>query len=719
MSASCDSCKSLDFSFYQTSYGKVPPQVDLGVLDNLSQRGDCPICGLVLGFLGSDHVLAKVPKSSQGHILLKPWEMGIEIYYGSEETGGTIKKPDICLLGELSVFPKINSSLYDDEPGGRKVSASLLKRFLHSCETRHGTLCSDARGPVSDRRSVTLLLLDVEKQCIVSFDSSLECRYVALSYVWGGVKTLQTTRENLFTLMQQNSLIKFGDQLPNVIRDAMLVVAMIGERFLWIDSLCIVQDDPNWKHLQISQMDLIYSHSILTIVAVFGTNANHGLPGINQTLRVPTAAYVQDAVIARPTSYMVNSLTNTVYETRAWTLQEKALSKRCLFFSPEQVFFRCNAGIHQENVEEPLIKLTASASVARANSVNPLSRFTSTSNGTRDKRALLWSNTFHHYTFLLNDYTGRQLSFPSDILLAFEGLGAMFSSISGGKFLCGLPESVFDHSLLWMHARGINFTRRSSAIDIGHSKNLRAPSWSWCGWVGRVENILSTKNSLEMLRNFIQVFEVYSPDGIIPVRRLTSIGEVEMHEGGAGSTPRSWESRLLRGNACEMMPFRTHLLVFSTPSLESNLFNLEPIPKKYATIPWESWLLDQRGRRCGVLWETIPELTQAQQQNFGFVALSYSKWENCSGNRHEMGGGWDIFNIDAKAYSVSPGSIPVSAAVAARSVSSDIFEGVNVLFVEWKRNENGCEWAERVSLGIIHEDAWIASKPQERMVKLA
>ncbi|KAF8856625.1 HET-domain-containing protein, partial [Acephala macrosclerotiorum] len=222
-----------------------------------------------------------------------------------------------------------------------------LKRFLRSCETRHGTSCANVTGQVGDqksdgdRRSVTLLLIDVEKHCLVSFDSSLEYRYIALSYVWGGANSLTTTRANLFSLMQHNSLEKAGDQLATVVRDAMIVVSVMGERYLWVDSLCIVQDDLDWKHLQISQMDLIYSQSILTIVASSSTNANDGLPGINKTPRFPTAIRVQDVVIRRPTSYDDSSLRKTVYETRGWTLQEKVLSRRCLFFSQEQVLFRC------------------------------------------------------------------------------------------------------------------------------------------------------------------------------------------------------------------------------------------------------------------------------------------------------------------------------------------------------------------------------------------
>ncbi len=252
--------------------------------------------------------------------------MGIEIYYDGEETSGDISKAasrHVLLLGELSVRPKGTSSSLPDEPGGRGISGPLLKRFLCSCESSHGTFCNNASRQTSDRKSVTLLLVDVEKHCLVSFDTNLECHYVALSYVWGGVLMLHTTRENLFTLMQQNSLKRLENQLPKVARDAMAVVSMMGERYLWTDNLCIVQDDPAWKHLQISQMDLIYSHAILTIVALSGTNANEGLPGVAPDFRFPTAAHLQGVTITS-----LHLISKTLWQTQRMRQEGGPCKKR-------------------------------------------------------------------------------------------------------------------------------------------------------------------------------------------------------------------------------------------------------------------------------------------------------------------------------------------------------------------------------------------------------
>ncbi|PSN62948.1 hypothetical protein BS50DRAFT_455258, partial [Corynespora cassiicola Philippines] len=89
--------------------------------------------------------------------------------------------------------------------------------------------------------------------------------YLALSYVWGSAKTIQTTKTNIGALEKQNSLIMHAGSLPRTIRDAMTFVKRLGQRYLWVDSLCIVQDDGVEKHSQIAMMHEIYSAAYVTI----------------------------------------------------------------------------------------------------------------------------------------------------------------------------------------------------------------------------------------------------------------------------------------------------------------------------------------------------------------------------------------------------------------------------------------------------------------------
>ena len=104
--------------------------------------------------------------------------------------------------------------------------------------------------------------------------------------MWGGVSQLLLTKSNQELLFRDGSLLNFEKKIPQVIKDAMQFVRNIGERYLWVDSLCIVQDDESIKHHLISNMGSIYNSAVATIVAASGEDATHGLPGVRENTRV-------------------------------------------------------------------------------------------------------------------------------------------------------------------------------------------------------------------------------------------------------------------------------------------------------------------------------------------------------------------------------------------------------------------------------------------------
>jgi hypothetical protein len=109
-------------------------------------------------------------------------------------------------------------------------------------------------------------------------------------------------------------------QLPAAIVDAIALVADIGERYLWVDSLCIVQDDGDHKQAAINQMNLIYQNALLTIIAAEGTDANAGLPGVGGR---PCSQQQQRALIGPRLKMIVphslEALDRSKWSSRAWT----------------------------------------------------------------------------------------------------------------------------------------------------------------------------------------------------------------------------------------------------------------------------------------------------------------------------------------------------------------------------------------------------------------
>ena len=127
----------------------------------------------------------------------------------------------------------------------------------------------------------------------------------------------------------------------------------LGHRYFWCDALCIVQNDVQFKHSQIAKMSLIYGQAFLTICALSSYDSGVGLLGFSEKLpgdmpqdisgSTKTCAYVSTTPRLNDISYLLP------YEQRAWTFQERLLSKRCLLFTATHIYFHCQDGMNSNN----------------------------------------------------------------------------------------------------------------------------------------------------------------------------------------------------------------------------------------------------------------------------------------------------------------------------------------------------------------------------------
>ncbi|KAH0564819.1 hypothetical protein GP486_001792 [Trichoglossum hirsutum] len=353
------------------------------------------------------------------------------------------------------------------------VDINEIRTWLDTCNKLHGMHCQNTTSVFGRTAFRPLWLIDVRDRCLKS--ASQDDRYVALSYVWGKCSFMETLKSNIDQLQLGESLSKeeFASRIPCTVSDAIKFTEIIGERYLWVDRLCIVQDDIEAKHIQIHNMNSIYANAYFTIVAALGTSADHGLRGIRgvclaKTEReegvIPKICDAEGERTVRRASH--HSLVNrSLWNRRGWTFQELVFSQRALFFHDHTITWECHCAIWHESDKSPSLQTNLC-----------LGRFSENAKGLQYAP---WPN-LEEYARLVKDYSGRKLTYSEDVLSAFNGITTSLSQTFEGGFIYGLPKLFFDAALLWQPRRPVYDWKFSG--DGPQVTGL--PSWSWIGWHG-------------------------------------------------------------------------------------------------------------------------------------------------------------------------------------------------------------------------------------------
>ncbi len=360
------------------------------------------------------------------------------------------------------------------------VDRRILRWWKSLCLQQHGEKCDNRfSGPAH----TWLQLIDVRNRCI--FKSTEACQYVALSYVWGQTQALQLSKANKIELQKPGSLSP--GLLSTTQNDAIDVSLALGEQYLWIDSLCITQDDEKEKLEVISCMDSIYGHAVVTIVAASGNDANAGLPGIHKLRhRMQRPFVVNDVILSQtkdPVTRGQSYLGDCTWMTRGWTFQERLFSKRVLIFTSDQVYWECRKGSwcedsHWEYQERPSIH----RHVLNSTENMPW-------NMGDDLEYVHGNDLDFVYIELAEEYLKRSLSHQSDILNAFQGILRALERETKHPYFWALPTSKLGPALAW--TTGEKKVERLAGVEILLNVDetptvSRLPSWSWISWTGNV-----------------------------------------------------------------------------------------------------------------------------------------------------------------------------------------------------------------------------------------
>ncbi|KAL6403898.1 tol protein [Ilyonectria robusta] len=353
--------------------------------------------------------------------------------------------------------PVANAPLQRRSTSATKQSpVPRIREWLDACNSEHEHHCAASSDTKVDTWHPIWLIDIVERRLVMATPRD---RYLALSYVWGSPNrrnpshpVAQALKSNIGTFQD---ILPEAD-IPQTFVDAMWLAKKLGIRYLWIDKLCIVQDDPEEMDKNVKNMAFVFANAYLTIVAAAG-DVQTGLTSLNP--RKPASRGIRPGGGRDQHELILSSNWNT----RGWTLVERLYSRRCLFFFEDSVTWECHCEKWSGSPTSVMKKIRGN----RHDCANPVYDA---------------AFAFHHtpwpdldeYARIVMDYSSRRLTLVDDTLRAFAGITHVLSRSYPGGFIYGMPVMFLDIALLWRPHASIR--RRAP------SRPPFLPSWSWMGW---------------------------------------------------------------------------------------------------------------------------------------------------------------------------------------------------------------------------------------------
>ncbi|KAL4726245.1 hypothetical protein ACLX1H_006923 [Fusarium chlamydosporum] len=341
----------------------------------------------------------------------------------------------------------------------RRASAAITKgspvtrirEWLDACNAEHHHHCAvSSETDVKTWRPTWLI--DVVDRRLVREEP--KDRYLALSYVNGSHRNEQD-----FMQLQKSNLEAFQDRLPNLdmpqtYLDAMWLAKKLGIRHIWIDRICITQDNREEMDDHIKHMAYVFANAYLTIVAASG-DIHTGLPSLDpkrSSRGIRTTGRTHQELVAASTWY-----------TRGWTLVERIYSRRSVFFFEDSVTWECHCETWQGSPNSVMKKLRGGRQDCVGNIPDAAFAF----------QHPPWPDLDEYARYVM-EYSARKLTLVDDTLPAFAGITHVLSRSFPGGFIYGMPIMFLDIALLWRPHASI----RRRAL----SRPPFLPSWSWMGW---------------------------------------------------------------------------------------------------------------------------------------------------------------------------------------------------------------------------------------------
>jgi hypothetical protein len=278
-------------------------------------------------------------------------------------------------------------------------------------------------------------------------------------------------------------------KLPKTLQEALEVTRSLSIRYIWIDALCIIQDDEIDQEREIETMAQVYSCATLTIAAGVSSHCDGGFlvtkRSPSRILSMWFGSWPEELtrlLLTVSPAWTGPLFSNPLFK-RGWTLQERELSVRVLHFTSTNVIFECREAVNRYEVRTAydlypdmpmdyshLFAIAAEPGDWRHRMLDFEDSRKSPWRGRSMKRIaiadwhVIWWRT-------VRDYSRRRFTDPSDMLPAIAGLADVIEKRLGWSYRAGLWMENLAFDLLWQVVRDARVTEVVDAYV--------APSWSW------------------------------------------------------------------------------------------------------------------------------------------------------------------------------------------------------------------------------------------------
>lgn len=431
----------------------------------------CPICSILLEQIREKFIPSSSKElkymykeledinsfiSSYDNVLRDPI-CNVYFSWPGEMLAGSIGGNEPQVMANFYLYrvpPQIPVDIQIEQSTGSESAFQLIESWLDGCKSRHEK-CRLAIAEVASSPTRLLCVSDGKIRLVHTSKLPMKVKYLTLSHCWGTLEILKLTKQNLETLSQEIQ----EDNLPKTFREAIKTSRLLGFMYLWIDSLCIIQDDAEDWRKEASRMGDVYSGSSLNLSASGAKDGSEGCFSIRDGgLFRRIQRFDFELGFATPVRFTCVDMTihtgaveHSSVSERGWCFQERFLPTRTLHFTKQQLYWECRCQLACETFQHELPRTSGEVYMER------------------DDLKKIWSA-------VIRDYSRRKLTFGKDKLIAISGVAKWLQKRTGDEYICGHWRNCLELQLLWVSANAGNIFQRLGTI----------PTWSWLSLDGSV-----------------------------------------------------------------------------------------------------------------------------------------------------------------------------------------------------------------------------------------